>query len=89
MNDSVLAAVRDGQKGRMIASEFIDTDFAKIAKAFNCQGVRVKRPEEIGPTLQEALKSKDPFVIDVLTDPNEGIRKKTISQWAQKALGNL
>lgn len=89
MNDSVLGAVRDGQKGRMIASEFIDTDFAKIAKAFNCQGVRVKRPEEIGPTLQEALKSKDPFVIDVLTDPNEGIRKKTISQWAQKALGNL
>ena len=89
MNDSVLGAVRDGQKGRTIASEFIDTDFAKIAKAFNCQGVRVKRPEEIGPTLQEALKSKDPFVIDVLTDPNEGIRKKTISPWAQKALGNL
>jgi acetolactate synthase-1/2/3 large subunit len=89
MNDSVLAAVRDGQKGRTIASEFIDTDFARIAQAFDCQGVRVSRPEEIGPALKEALKSKDPFVIDILTDPNERIRDKIRSPWVQKALGNL
>ena len=89
MNDSVLGAVRDGQKGRTIASEFIDTDFARIAQAFNCQGVRVRRPEEIGPALQEALKAKDPFVIDVLTDPDERIRDKARSPWSQKALGNL
>ena len=89
MNDSVLAAVRDGQKGRTIASEFIDTDFAKIAQAFGCQGVRVRRPEEIGPALQAALKAKDPFVIDILTDRDERIRDKVGSPWAQKALGNL
>ncbi len=89
MNDSVLGAVRDGQKGRTIASEFIDTDFARIAQAFNCQGRRVRRPEEIGPALKEALKAKDPFVIDVLTDPDERIRDKARSPWALKALGNL
>ena len=89
MNDSVLGAVRDGQKGRSVASEFIDTDFARIAQAFDCRGVRVRRPDEIRPALQEALQSKDPFVIDILTDPDERVRDKTRSPWAQKALGNL
>ncbi len=89
MNDSVLAAVRDGQKGGSIASEFIDTDFAKIAQAFGCEGVRVRRPEEIGPALQAALKAKDPFVIDILTDRDERIRDKVRSPWAQKALENI
>ena len=89
MNDSVLGAVRDGQKGRNIASEFINTDFARIAQAFDCRGIRVKIPNEIGSALKEALKSRDPFVIDILTDPNERIRDKTRSPWAMKALANL
>jgi acetolactate synthase-1/2/3 large subunit len=89
MNDSVLGAVRDGQKGRPIASEFIDTDFAKIAKAFDCQGVRVKTPDQIGPALKAALQSKDPFVIDILTDRDERIRDKVRAPWAKKALEKI
>ncbi len=89
MNDSVLGAVRDGQKGRLIASEFIDTNFADIADAFGCRGLRVKTPKEIAPAIREALKSKEPFVIDILTEPNERIREKVRSPWAQKALANI
>jgi len=89
MNDSVLGAVRDGQKGRSVASEFIDTDFARIAQAFDCQGVRVKKPDEVAPALRKALQSREPFVIDILTDPNERIRDKVRSPWAQGALANL
>jgi acetolactate synthase-1/2/3 large subunit len=89
MNDSVLGAVRDHQKGRVIASEFIDTDFARIAQAFDCQGVRVRTPDEIAPAVRRALASKDPFVIDVLTDPDERIREAVVSPWARKALENL
>ena len=89
MNDSVLGAVRDNQKGRIIASEFIDTDFARIAQAFDCRGVRVRAPEELGPAIQQALASSDPFVVDVLTDPDERIRARVVSPWARAALANL
>lgn len=89
MNDSVLGAVRDNQKGRIIASEFIDTDFARIAQAFDCRGVRVRTPGELGPALQQALRSSEPFVVDVLTDPDERIRAKVMSPWARAALANL
>jgi acetolactate synthase-1/2/3 large subunit len=76
MNDSVLGAVRDGQKDRRIASEYIDTNFAEIARAFGCRGVRIKTPQEIAPALKEALQSREPFVIDILTDKDEQIRNK-------------
>ncbi len=89
MNDSVLGAVRDHQKGRIIASEFIDTDFARIAQSFDCQGVHVRTPDEIAPAIRRALASKDPFVIDVLTDPDERIREAVVSPWARKGLSNL
>jgi acetolactate synthase-1/2/3 large subunit len=89
MNDSVLGAVRDHQKGRIVASEFIDTDFARIAQSFDCRGVRVRTPEEIAPAVRRALASKDPFVIDVLTDPDERIRDAVVSPWARMGLSNV
>ncbi|MBI2207043.1 MAG: thiamine pyrophosphate-binding protein [Candidatus Rokubacteria bacterium] len=89
MNDSVLGAVRDHQKGRIIASEFIDTDFARIAQSFDGQGVRVRTPDEVAPAIRRALASKDPFVIDVLTDPDERIREAVVSPWARKGLASM
>lgn len=84
MNDSVLQAVRERRVQTPIATEFIDTDFAKIAQAFGCRGIRVKDPEQIGPTIKEALASKDPFVIDILTDPDEQLRRKVRPNWAER-----
>jgi len=89
MNNSVLGAVRDGQKDRPIASEYIDTNFAEIARAFGCQGVRIKTPQEIAPALKEAMQSREPFVIDILTDKDEQIRNKVRVPFVQKALANI
>jgi len=89
MNNSVLAAVREGQKDRPFASEYIDTNFAEIAKAFGCRGVRIKTPREIGPALEEALHSAEPFVIDILTDRDERIRTRVRAPLAQRALANI
>jgi len=49
------------------AAEFKDFDHAGIARAMGCRGVRVEDPEALGPALQEALSSKTPTVIDVMT----------------------
>lgn len=74
MNNSGLGMVRDSQKkrmGRVIASEFVKTDFAKIALGFGCQGVSVANAEELGPAITEAFRSLLPTVIDVATSPSE------------------
>ena len=48
---------------------FRNVDFTVIAKAMGCQGIRVERPEEIGPALNRALSADAPAVVDVVTDP--------------------
>jgi acetolactate synthase-1/2/3 large subunit len=70
-NNSILGMVRDGQRGRNIASEFIPTDFAAIARAYGCNGVRLEKPQEIGPALQKAFRDPLPTVLDVQTSKDE------------------
>ena len=48
---------------------FRNVDFTLIAKAMGCQGIRVERPDEIGPALENALAAEGPVVVDVVTDP--------------------
>jgi acetolactate synthase I/II/III large subunit len=48
---------------------FRNVDFTHIAKAMGCQGIRVERPDEIGPALDDALAAEAPVVVDVVTDP--------------------
>jgi acetolactate synthase I/II/III large subunit len=43
-------------------------NFARIAEDIGALGLRVEKPAEIGPALQQALKADRPVVIDVVTD---------------------
>jgi len=71
MNNSVLGMVRDGQRGRIISSEFVQTDFAQIARGFGCNGVNVSEPGELTPAIKKALKATKPTVIDAATSTEE------------------
>jgi len=71
MNNSILGMVRDGQRERTIATEFIPTDFAQIARGFGAHGVNVSKPQELGLVIKEALKATRPTVIDVATSTEE------------------
>ncbi len=42
-------------------------DIVKWSEAMGAKATRISKPEEIKPTVKEALKSGEPFVIDVLT----------------------
>jgi len=72
-NNSELGMVRHGQGARPIASEFIETDHARIAQAFGCQGVCVDRPQDLSAALDAALGSRLPTVIDVIIDREESL----------------
>jgi acetolactate synthase-1/2/3 large subunit len=85
-NNSVLDMVRDGQRGRIISSEFVQTDFAMIALSFGCHGVNVSKPNKLVPVIQEAMKAAKPTVIDAATSTEEPFfkmfsRQVTLTAW--------
>jgi acetolactate synthase-1/2/3 large subunit len=52
--------------GSYHASDLAETNYAKVAQALGCAGIRVEKPGEFGPALREALATKGPVVIDVV-----------------------
>ena len=75
MNDSALGWVRDDRLDRPEIAEYIPTDFAAIARGFGCQGIRVEKPQEIAPALDQARAANVPTVIDVMVSRDESYRK--------------
>ncbi len=75
-NNRGLGMVRDNMKGKRIAVDFTDLDFATIARGFGCHGVRVDRADALGDALAQSRERilRDgqaalPTVIDVSVDP--------------------
>ena len=66
---------RTGKREEMCM--FSNIDFAKIAQAMGCFGIRVENPGEISAALKKALQSERPAVVDVATDMNS----KAPSPW--------
>lgn len=47
-------------------------NFANIARELKCEGIRVKRPDEINGAIREGLRSSEPTLVEVALDPKEG-----------------
>jgi acetolactate synthase-1/2/3 large subunit len=54
-------------KGRELWT-YTNVDFAKVATDIGALGIRVERPGDFPKALQDALKSRRPAIIDVVTD---------------------
>ncbi len=75
-NNRGLGMVRDNMKGRRIAVDFGELDFAMIARGFGCRGVRVDSVEALGDAIAESRDAirRDgdaalPTLIEVSIDP--------------------
>jgi acetolactate synthase I/II/III large subunit len=66
-DNGMLGWVRHGQGERPIASTFAGHDYAAIARAMGCLGVRVTEPSQLARALSEALSAERPAVVDVVT----------------------
>jgi acetolactate synthase-1/2/3 large subunit len=66
-DNGMLGWVRHGQGERPIASKFAAHDYAAIARAMGCVGLRVTEPSQLAPALAEALSCDRPAVVDVVT----------------------
>ena len=67
LNNSALGWVMHGQGSRVIASKFSDMNFADIARAMGCRGIRVESPSALAAALADALRANEPTVVDVVT----------------------
>lgn len=46
-----------------------DFPYAQFAESIGLRGLRVDRPEDVGPTWDEALRSNRPVVVEAIVDP--------------------
>jgi acetolactate synthase-1/2/3 large subunit len=66
----VLGWVKDGQRrrgNRFIASELGRQDYAAIARAMGCRGVRIETPAQLLAELDGVRAAQEPAVLDVVT----------------------
>jgi acetolactate synthase I/II/III large subunit len=79
LNNGTLGMVRQWQEffyGKRYSSSLIQEispDFVKLAEAYGAVGMRAVRPEEVLPTLQKALSTSKPVIIDFVVDPEENV----------------
>jgi acetolactate synthase-1/2/3 large subunit len=68
MNNASLGNVRDFQSPeRRIATDYPEADFAAIGRAIGCKGLKITDPKELGSSLEAAMQSDRPAVLDVTT----------------------
>jgi thiamine pyrophosphate-dependent acetolactate synthase large subunit-like protein len=68
-NDNALGMVLDHQPaGQYIASEFVETDNAAVARGFGAFGVQVRDSRDLPDAIRQAQASGLPAVIDVVID---------------------
>jgi len=69
MNNSCLHFIKDNQRllfdSRYISTEFSKLDYAAIARAFGCEGIKVEQSGNLEPALSKMLACPAPSVVDV------------------------
>ncbi len=58
--------------GAYHASDLAETDYARVARAFGCTGIRVEQPAALEPALRAGLTNTGPTVIDVVVTRDPG-----------------
>jgi acetolactate synthase-1/2/3 large subunit len=71
IDNAALGYVKALQHGlyndRFISADFLEVDYAEVARSLGCWGRRVEAPDNLNETLAEALESDLPAVVDVVT----------------------
>lgn len=71
-NNSELAMITMEQKTEgypKFATQLKNPDFKDYAESCGGVGFKVRKPEELKPALESAVKAKEPAIVDIVTDP--------------------
>ena len=67
-NESYGASYSDQENrfgGRVIGTRIHNPNYAKLAESYGASGIKLSRPQELGPNLRDALKESGPVLIEV------------------------
>jgi acetolactate synthase-1/2/3 large subunit len=74
LNNGVLGYQKDAETVKFgthtTACHFAPVDHAAIARACGCQAIRIDEPSALHAALEIALKASEPWLIEVMTDPD-------------------
>ena len=77
MDNGFLGMVRQWQElfydRRYSHTELKNPDFVKLAEAYGAEGYRVSKESEMGPVLEQAIKSSKPVMIDFVVQSEENV----------------
>ncbi|MGQ9511793.1 biosynthetic-type acetolactate synthase large subunit [Thermodesulfitimonas sp.] len=77
MNNGFLGMVRQWQelffRRRYSYTELYSPDFVRVAEAYGAEGIRVTKPAEVRPALEQAIASPKPVFIDFIIDREENV----------------
>jgi pyruvate dehydrogenase (quinone) len=74
-------------EARFAASQDLpDVPYGRYAELLGLVGIRVERPEEVGPAWERALSADRPVVIDAVTDPNTPNLPPTLPEQVKQKL---
>ena len=79
LNNQYMGMVRQWQEfsyGSRYSQSYMETipDFVKLAEAYGHVGMRVEKPQDVRPALEEAFAMKDRLVfMDIMTDRTENV----------------
>jgi pyruvate dehydrogenase (quinone) len=62
--------VMEGDPKYSASQDVADFPYARYAELLGLEGLRVERPEEVGPAWEHALAATRPVVLEMVTDPN-------------------
>ena len=69
LNNSCLGNVRDFLAAdRRMATEYSQPGFAKMARGFSLDSVRIEKPGELGSALKKAVDSREAWLVEVIVD---------------------
>ena len=76
MNNNSLAWMKLIQEekfgSRYISSGYLpELSYATVAEAFGCHGIRIEKSRDLGPAIENAVKSDTVTVVEVMTDPKD------------------
>ena len=83
LNNASYGWIKAGQKqlsGGYFSVDFSRSDHAAIAEAYGIRGLRVENPGDLRATLDQALASDGPVLVDVIVQPLEEARAP-VSKW--------
>ncbi|HEY2726268.1 MAG TPA: thiamine pyrophosphate-dependent enzyme, partial [Parafilimonas sp.] len=62
--------IMEGDKKYVASQDVPKFNYAEYAKMLGFEGIRIEKEEDIIPALEQAMASKVPVLVDVLSDPN-------------------